>query len=1068
LGCTNDASAVRPLLGRLIDTASQLLIQEQQISEPLKVPQDWWELVFKVGEVFALISCWIQRHGCRWILVLDGLDRLDQDDQQALPWISTTLPPGIHIVASALDCPARSILHERAYLALEIGPLGEGEQQQLIERYLGRYTKQLESGLQQKILAHPLAGSPLFLKVLLEELRQCAGFDTLTDQLEFYLFAESIDGLYGKVLERLEHDGHGEATRQALTALWGSRAGLSETELMAITGLAPVQWAPVDLALEEAFGRNGERLVFGHEFVRQAVERRYLPGRAEQQEAHGALAEWFERGEGWDERVSTELPYQLLKAGRTNHLKKLLLIPGILSQLQLNRGSREVASLWIGVKPRDVLELDELIAEAVEEEILNRTEDADDLIKFIDSLAAVLDEMGLQRELLLRLRTLSLETEEARGGLDNLSTLQSQILVADAILQMGNYKEAKVIYTKCLESCELVLGHDHPTSLMCVNNLAVACHEVEEFGEAVTLNLHCLQARKRLLGDEHPYTLVTIGNLGLLHESMGNYKKAAIYLTQSLEARKKILGPEHPETLTNSGNLGLLYASMGDHEKAEDFYTDCLKATEDKFGTEHHSTLIIIGNLAGLYQRKSEFIKAETLFRRSYEGLIKLLGEEHPEVCNIRFGLAQLLSELKRYDESIPLRQLDLQIARQANSSDTPDTLNLIHQLAEDLYYNNELDECEKLYREALTGRITILGEKDKRTTSSRHGLANCLTTMKRYREASELRLIVLTLSDESNLLHEERLIAMHSLGCDLLSSDEAEEALDVLQQCLNLRSELLGSCDDATLDTHNKLQEALVALGMENEAIALSESLLQKLLVERGPNDPGVFDELARQAHLHQDLNHLVRAEALWLECMKGREMLFGVEHPDTLCAAFSLAEALSALNRQAEAIPFRRRELAWCCKQNSEFDFDTFQSIHCLATDLSEVGEMEEAEALFRELLARCPQVLENSDPGNARVLSALANILATAGRMEEALSYASKALEHCLEHGGADYYFTNHVRFDLAFIQHVLGQVPDSLSLLEEMWANLCTLQDPDKEELQLLVEVYEALESIRSES
>jgi len=524
LGCTNDASAVRPLLGRLIDTASQLLIQEQPISEPIKVPQDWWELVFKVGEVFALISCWIQRHGYRWILVLDGLDRLDQDDQQALPWIPTTLPPGIHIVASALDCPARSILHERAYLTLKIGPLGQGEQQQLIERYLDRYTKQLESGLQQKILTHPLAGSPLFLKVLLEELRQCAGFDTLADQLEFYLFAESIDGLYGKVLERLEKDGHGEATRQALTALWASRAGLSETELLAITGLAPVQWAPVDLALEEALGRNGERLVFGHEFVRQAVERRYLPGRAEQQEAHGALAEWFERGEGWDERVSTELPYQLLKAGRTNHLKKLLLIPGILSQLQLNRGSREVASLWIGVKPREVLELDELIAEAVEEEILNRTEDADDLIKFIDSLAAVLDEMGLQRELLLRLRTLSLETEEARGGLDNLSTLQSQILVADAILQMGNYKEAKVIYTKCLESCELVLGHDHPTSLMCVNNLAVACHEVEEFGEAVTLNLHCLQARKRLLGDEHPYTLVTIGNLGLLHESMGNYK----------------------------------------------------------------------------------------------------------------------------------------------------------------------------------------------------------------------------------------------------------------------------------------------------------------------------------------------------------------------------------------------------------------------------------------------------------------------------------------------------------------------------------------------------------------
>jgi tetratricopeptide (TPR) repeat protein len=339
---------------------------------------------------------------------------------------------------------------------------------------------------------------------------------------------------------------------------------------------------------------------------------------------------------------------------------------------------------------------------------------------------------------------------------------------------------------------------------------------------------------------------------------------------------------------------------------------------------------------------------------------------------------------------------------------------------------------------------------------------------MKRYREAIELRRIILMLSSESNIVHEEKLIAMHSLGCDLLASGEAVEALDVLQQCLNQRSELLGSCDDSTVDTNDKLLEALVALGKESEAIDLSESLLQELLVERGSNDPGVFNELARQAHLHQDLNHLERAEALWLECMKGREMVFGVEHPDTLYAAFSLAEVLSALNRQTEAIPLRRRELAWCCKQNGEFDLDTFQSIHCLATDLSEVGEMEEAEALFRELLVRCPQVLEDSDPGNACVFSDLANILATAGRMEEALSYANKALEHCLKHGGADPYFTNLVRFDLAFMQNVLGQVPKSLSLLEEIRANLCTLQDPDKEELKLLAEVYGVLESIRSES
>ncbi|MEN9540427.1 MAG: hypothetical protein RLZZ459_518, partial [Cyanobacteriota bacterium] len=136
LGCANDASAVRPMLGRLIDTASQLLLAEQQIAEPLKVPQDWWELVFKVGEVFALLSSWCERQGCRWILVLDGLDRLAEEDQQALPWIPDTLPPGIHVVASALNCAARTILQSRRYRTYTIGPLGKPEQHELIERYL--------------------------------------------------------------------------------------------------------------------------------------------------------------------------------------------------------------------------------------------------------------------------------------------------------------------------------------------------------------------------------------------------------------------------------------------------------------------------------------------------------------------------------------------------------------------------------------------------------------------------------------------------------------------------------------------------------------------------------------------------------------------------------------------------------------------------------------------------------------------------------------------------------------------------------------------------------------------
>jgi len=409
LGCTNDASALRPLLGRLIDTASAQLLEAEVISEPLGVPEDWWELVAKVAETLQSLGRWCQQQGRRWILVLDGLDRLDPDDQTALPWLPQSLPAGVVVLASALDCQARTILQERRYTTLTIAPLVAAEQEQLIERVLGRYTKQLDPALKTQILGHELSGSPLFLRVLLEELRQCGRFDTLKDQLDFYLSARTIDDLYERVLERLENDGHREALKKVMTAIWASRAGLSETELLAITEVAPLQWAPIDLALEKAFGRNGNRLVFDHDFLRIAVQDRYLPSEEQQRQAHSELADWYGAQDKWDERKAEEWPWQLQEAERRADLRALLLNLNHLFELAKVCDDREVINYWLAAKEEGDGELDELIEDDLDAEIEKRREDAEDLIWFVNRIAGLFDEAGLYREPLLKLRALSLE-----------------------------------------------------------------------------------------------------------------------------------------------------------------------------------------------------------------------------------------------------------------------------------------------------------------------------------------------------------------------------------------------------------------------------------------------------------------------------------------------------------------------------------------------------------------------------------------------------------------------------------------------------------------------------------
>ncbi|MCP9880430.1 ATP-binding protein, partial [Cyanobium sp. A1C-AMD] len=312
LGCSNDASAIRPMLARLIETAKQQLPEVYSYS--LQVPQDWWELVAKAAEALQSLGRWAKQNNHRWIWILDGLDRLNPDDQNALPWLPLAIPDGVLIVASALECPTKEILVNRKFNTLTIRPLQEREQRVLVKQYLGRYAKQLVAELRIKILSHPLAGSPLFLRVLLEELRQCGRYDTLAEQLDGYLTVVTIDDLYERVLERLEEDGNGENVRKVMTALWASKAGLSEEELLSIKGLASLEWVPIDLALKEAFGRNGNLLLIDHDYLRKAVENRYLTCQVDRQQAHSDIAQWFEYKDEWDVRKSEELPWQLLRA----------------------------------------------------------------------------------------------------------------------------------------------------------------------------------------------------------------------------------------------------------------------------------------------------------------------------------------------------------------------------------------------------------------------------------------------------------------------------------------------------------------------------------------------------------------------------------------------------------------------------------------------------------------------------------------------------------------------------------------------------------------------------------
>ncbi|HLE52570.1 MAG TPA: tetratricopeptide repeat protein [Anaerolineales bacterium] len=269
----------------------------------------------------------------RVVLILDALNQLDdRDGAPDLVWLPPHIPANVRMLLSTL--PGRSLdeLQKRGWPALTVESLQPEERKQLIQEYLALFTKALSPAQMERIASAAQCQNPLFLRVLLDELRLFGVHEQLSERIEGYLRALTIPALYQLILERCEQDYERERpglVRDSMALLWAARRGLSEAELMDLLGaggrpLPRAHWSPLYLALEQSFLSRGGLIGFFHGYLRQAVQNRYLPDRPMQKSAHLRLADYFQAQSGDSPRRLDELPWQLAQAREWPRLSTLL------------------------------------------------------------------------------------------------------------------------------------------------------------------------------------------------------------------------------------------------------------------------------------------------------------------------------------------------------------------------------------------------------------------------------------------------------------------------------------------------------------------------------------------------------------------------------------------------------------------------------------------------------------------------------------------------------------------------------------------------------------------------
>jgi WD40 repeat protein len=272
-----------------------------------------------------------------------------------LKWLPEKLPAGLKIILSMKDDRADEALtelvddlkrkEEEGRISLSnVKPLEtDEEKEKLINEYLKRYLKSLDKAHLQIICALKGSKNPLYLKILLSELRVFGSFEQLGAQIR--KFGDTPKEAFHAVLERLEKDINSLDidSKSFTTALFGLLAN-------ARTGLSEAEWIPClkaelpDVDEEKLLQairlyvrqvrpfmarREGQTDYFYESFKLTAQERY-----AEYKVRHNQrLADYFRKQAdpggnftfaGQRARDFNELPYHLYHSRNTETLEKIL------------------------------------------------------------------------------------------------------------------------------------------------------------------------------------------------------------------------------------------------------------------------------------------------------------------------------------------------------------------------------------------------------------------------------------------------------------------------------------------------------------------------------------------------------------------------------------------------------------------------------------------------------------------------------------------------------------------------------------------------------------------------
>lgn len=917
----------------------------------------------------------------------------------------------------------------------------EGEREQMVVTWLERDGRELTTQQRDAIITASLNDCTALLpSILYQRSREWTSSTTLED---IGRIPDNVEEAINQMFDELEKIHTPELVGLVLGAITASKDGMSAAELEDLASSSDevllalfVWWAPpmarvpplqvvrllhdISEYVTESVG-SGLQVVYQwtHRLLFQEAQKRYLSDSKSSKKLYEALSDLFSGAKSkknlpltvrlssgevkelpgnrrlpgqepvlvriagdpvhYNERMLTELPHHLLKAGRYLDLVGLVTDPEVFEYYMSDRNQPVLAQIWreliaSAVRASPLIEytkmLDDLDREMRKRKeaslsrkigeflstLLARTSDAK---VFMQRSVQVSEELGNRLETARGLdgvakvellqgnydsaikslnRSLMIKVEELGGK--NLEVAATMHTTADALQKQSKLKEALRVFT---ESCEIrreLQGGDSMDVAISLDRMGVVHKKLGNYPQALSNFLQSKEIFEHRLGKDNLTVAGALMNLGNVLKYLGKYEEAIERHSESVSIKKRILGQKHPEVAKSLGNLASVFEKVDQPDMALKHYAECLEVQKATLGPRSQDVARTLRGRGVILREKGRLDEALEDLDEALSITEKAVGHMHRDVAALLLVIAECLFHKCMYSEALVKYQDAIQITRLIIGQDRPhvDIAMALRGKGSILLNTGGEDQALAIFKESHGIFVACVGNRHSEVAMSLDMIALALARLGRYEEALLQHNLARDARNETEA--DRRAVAANLVYiADIhAKTGEFSHALEHYKMAMEIQSDLYKEqASPQMAQTLSSMGVVYKKLGLYQLAVSEYEKANEMLRGLYGQEHLSVAIVMMNQANVYHHMGMYEQALEKHEESLRIKEKLLGERHREVAKSLGNTALTYQRLGRLDDATKMYERCLKIQLQFQSGRTIDVARTLRGMAGVLS-----------------------------------------------------------------------------------------------------------------------------------